>query len=343
MGVGTEAGERLEVRRVAPRAAGVSRIASVDQYRGYAIFGMILVNYLGKFEVMPWQFKHHHYGMSYADTIAPLFIFVVGMGFRLSYQRRVDRDGYWPATWRALRRYVVLILIGIVLYGPARDNWRYWWDALVDIGFGGILALPFMLRSKSVRAGAALGYLAVYQALYVWTGYGEWTMARSIDGGPLGILSWAAILLFGTIAYDLIETRETKRIVWGCIGWGVALCVAGWLLKLEWAGVKSAWPFTQRGMTAPYPLYSAGLCFLMYLPFYWICDVKGWRIPHLAVLGMNPLVIYIVQQALLEMHGTFVVPKDSGVVMALVGFAALYLACYAVAWRLATDKIVIKI
>lgn len=323
-----------------PRAAS-PRIASIDHYRGYAIFGMIWVNYLGQFDSMPWQFKHHRFGMSYADTIAPLFIFVVGMGFRLSYQRRVEKDGYWPATWRAFKRYLVLIGVGIVLYGPM--NWQWWWDALVDIGFGGVLALPFMLRSQAVRAGAAIAYLIVYQVVFMASGYGEWTMKNSIDGGPLGVISWAPILLFGTIAYDLIATRDNKKILYGCIGWGVALCVLGWIFKLPWGELKTEWPFTQRGMTAPYPLYSTGLCFLMYLPFYWICDIKNWRIPMLTVLGMNPLVIYIVQYAVLELYDTFIVPEDSGPALALAGFTAFYLACYAVAWRLYKDNVVIKL
>ena len=265
------------------------------------------------------------------------------MGFRLSYQRRVQKDGYRLATQRALRRYLVLILVGIVLYGPALDNWRYWWDALVDIGFAGILALPFMLRTVPVRTTAAVVYLVMYQILYMTTGYGEWTMDRSIDGGPLGILAWAPILLFGTIAYDLIATQNRRTIVAGCLAWGIALCAAGWILKLGWGDVKEPWPFTQRGMTAPYPLYSTGLCFLTYLPFYWICDVKGWRIPMLTILGLNPLVFYMVQQALLDMHGTFIVPEDSGPLMAVAGFAALILACYAVAWRLYKDNVVIKL
>lgn len=53
------------------------RIASIDQYRGNAVFGMIFVNFLGQFDSMPSMLKHHHYGMSYADTIAPLFMFAV--------------------------------------------------------------------------------------------------------------------------------------------------------------------------------------------------------------------------------------------------------------------------
>lgn len=320
-----------------------ARIASIDQYRGYAFFGMILVNYLGDFDSMPWQFKHHHYGMSYADTIAPLFMFVVGMGFRLSFMRRAAEDGLPKASLAALRRYVVLILVGIVLYGPALDNWRYWWDALVDIGFAGILALPVLTRGVGVRAGLAVVYLAVFQFAYSNLGYGEWTMARSIDGGPLGILPWASILLFGTVAYDLIATRDSRRIVRGCLAWGLVLCAAGWLLKVEWPGIKAEWPFSQRGMTVPYPLYSTGLCFLMYLPFYFICDVKGWRIPHLTVLGMNCLVLYLVQQALGDMHGPLVVPEDAGIGMAVFGFVVFYLICYAVAWRLYKDKVVIKL
>lgn len=324
-------------------ATAPTRIASIDNYRGYAVFGMIFVNYLGGFDSMPWQFKHHHYGMSYADTIAPLFMFVVGMGLRLSLQRRIAQDGPARAYMAALRRYITLIGVGIVLYGPSLDNWRYWWDALVDIGFAGILALPFLMRGVGVRTAAALGYLVLFQALYMTTGYGEWTMPKSIDGGPLGPLSWATILLFGTIAYDIIADGDRSRMVWKCVAWGLVLCVAGWLLRIEWPGLKAEWPFTQRGMTAPYPLYSTGLCFLMYLPFYYVCDVKGWKIPHLSALGVNPLVVYIVQQALGEMHGAFIVAEDSGIAMACVGFAAFYLSCYAVAWRLHRDRIVIKL
>ena len=69
------------------------RILSLDQYRGYAIFGMILVNYLGNFDAMPEQFRHHRDWFSYADTIAPIFMFVVGMGFRMSFGRRAAKIG----------------------------------------------------------------------------------------------------------------------------------------------------------------------------------------------------------------------------------------------------------
>lgn len=319
------------------------RISSIDHYRGYAIFGMILVNYLGGFDSMPWQLKHHDYGMSYADTIAPLFMFVVGMGMRPSLQRRIARDGYVQAYSAALRRNLALVVVGIILYGPRLENWRYWWDALVDIGFAAVLALPVLTRSSVVRVTAAFGYLAVFQVVFLSTGYGEWTMSNSIDGGPLGPLSWVSLLLFGTVMQDLIASGEKRRIFIGCLAWGLALSAAGWMLRAGWPGVKSEWPFTQAGMTAPYPLYSAGLCFLAYLPFYWLCDVKNLNIPHLRTLGMNALVIYIVQLVLGDLHGSFVVAPTSQPTMALAGFAAFYLACYAVAWRLRKDGVFIRL
>lgn len=322
-------------------AKGLKRIVSLDEFRGYAILGMIFVNYVGQFGVMPQLFKHRHGTMSYADTIAPAFMFVVGMGFRLSMLRRVEKIGLWPARWKAFKRYVILILVGIVLYGPM-SYWRDWWDALVDIGFAGLLALPFIEKKIHFRLTAAAFYLILFQLLFLFTGYGEWTLQHSIDGGPLGPLSWAFILLMGTVAYDLLATQKRRKIVTRALVWGVGLFVAGWILKLEWPGVKEAWPYTQKGMTIPYPMSSTGLCFLTFLAFYYICDVVGFRFPHLSVLGKNALTIYVVQQALLGMHGTFISDK-SGVIMAIAGFLCVYLLCYAVAWRLHKDNIIIKL
>jgi hypothetical protein len=199
------------------------------------------------------------------------------------------------------------------------------------------------MRGTAMRTIMAFSYLALFQTVFMLTDYGEWTMSRSIDGGPLGPLSWVSILLFGTILQDLVETKNRFAIVTGCLVWGVVLSVMGWSLRMGWPGIKAEWPFTQPGMTIPYPLYSAGLCFLGYLPFYWLCDIKNLKIPHLRTLGMNALVVYIVQAVLGDLHGTFIVVPDSQPLMALTGFAAFYLACYAVAWRLRKDHVFIRL
>ncbi len=324
-----------------PERAAPRRIASIDQFRGYAILGMVFVNYVGEFKSMPEFFKHHADWMSYADTIAPAFMFVVGMGFRLSFLNHCAKGGLNAARWTALKRYVTLVVVGAILYGPL-DPVCDWWDALVDIGFAGLLALPFIEKGAAVRASMAVLYLAVFQALFLYAGYGEWTMAKSIDGGPLGPLSWAFILLMGTLAYDLLVTADARKIITWALALGVGLFVAGWILKVEWPGVKEVWPYSQKGMTAPYPISSTGLCFLTFAAFYYLCDVRGLLLPHLSVLGKNALVIYIVQQALLDLHEGFI-SHESGVLMTLAGFVAFYFMCYAVAWRLHKDNIIIRL
>jgi predicted acyltransferase len=320
------------------------RIASLDQYRGFAIFGMLVVNHLGEFACMPEQFRHHRDYMTFADIIAPLFMFVVGMGFRLSLQRRVEQDGARTAYIGAVKRYLALVCVGIVLYDPSPDQWRYWWDALVDIGFGAILALPFMMRSTTVRAAAGAGYWILYQAIFRFTAYGAWTMDKSIDGGPVGPLSWAPIVLFGTIAYDLIATRDKKTVVNGFLTWGLALSVIGVLFYFPLPGIKERWLFSQTSMEIPYPVLATGICFLLYLPFYFLNDVIKVNIPTLALVGMNPLILYILQNALGDMYGpSLIVAEDAAWPMALVDFAFMYGCCYIVAWKLNKDRVIIKL
>ncbi len=65
------------------------RVQSIDQFRGYAIFGMMLVNFFGHYStkwvdalsieglkdplkfIFGEQLHHHNHYMTYADTIAP--------------------------------------------------------------------------------------------------------------------------------------------------------------------------------------------------------------------------------------------------------------------------------
>jgi len=322
---------------VPPGAPGVRRrIASIDQFRGYAILGMVFVNFVSRFDATPWMLKHHRFGMSYNDTIAPIFMFVVGMGFRLSLMRHIETVGLRTARIDAAKRYLILTLIGAVVY------FGYFWDALTDIGIGGLLALPLMDKSRGIRVLGAAASLALFQCLFSLTPYGDWLMANSLNGGPLGPLSWASILLAGSVAYDMIAAGTRREIVLACLGWGLGLAALGFILKAEWPGIKPAWPFSQYGMTAPYPLYATGLAFLTYLAFYLICDVAGWRLPHLTVLGENPLALYAVHGILIAIG--LLILKDSAPVPAIVaGTIVLYLCCYALARWLHHKKIFFKI
>jgi predicted acyltransferase len=315
-----------------------TRIASLDQFRGFAIFVMILVNYLGYFERIPETMKHPHYGMTFANTIAPFFLIAVGMGFRMSLKNRINLFGRWNSYLNAIKRYLILIIIGVVLYGP--DPVCGMWDALVDIGFAGLITLPFILSKKWIRIVLAFLYLIIYQGLFAFTGYGEWTMKYSIDGGPIGILSWASILFFGTALMDDLHELPQAAFIKRSLITGTILIILGYGLSI--LNPQELWQFSQRSMTMAYPLLAAGLSFVVFVFFYWINDIKKIEIPQLTLLGMNPLIMYILQNVLIEYHGEYL-NRNSAVWIALCGFMVIYLICFTVARYMHRNKLVVKI
>ena len=323
------------------------RIISLDVFRGFAIFGMIVVNYLGRFDVMPETFTHPRYGMTFANAIAPYFVFAVGMGLRMSLARRIERTGKRKAYLHAIKRYLILIIIGMILYAPGLKigEWEQllrmdMWDALVDIGFAGLITLPFILYGKTARITIAFGLLVIYQLLFVFTGYGEWTMPNSIDGGPLGPISWASILVFGTVQMDYLKESSPKDFIKKSLLLGIPLMVLG--LGISYLNPSEIWEFSQRSMTIAYPIFASGLSVLTFAAFFLAADIWKWKIPHMAVLGINPLVIYILQQVLIHFFGGYY-PRDAALWQAILGFAVIYGMCYLIAHYLFRNKLIIKL
>jgi hypothetical protein len=297
---------------------------------------MIFVNCMDHFVRAPWWLHHQRAGMSLNDTIAPLFVFVVGMGFRLSFARQVEAQGWWTAARRSVRRYLILTGIGLVIY------FGWWWDALTDIGLAGLLALPVMHRSAVVRAGYACALLVVFQGIASLTPYGGWSSANSLNGGPLGPLAWSFILLNGTLAWDLTATGKGRRIALGCLAAGVLLVLSGYAFSLSWGELKAAWPVSPFYMTAPFTLIYTGLCWGTLLLFVGLCDWAGLRVSWLELLGRNPLVLYLVQFVLVGVvQGT--VPREGGWPVIVGSFVAVYAVCHAVAYGLDRRGSIVKV
>lgn len=349
-------------RSAPPKPQPPSRIVSLDQLRGYAIFGMIFVNFLHfdwLFNANGWTnpVDHSRNHFSYADTIAPLFIFVVGMGFRLSLGRRIERVGQGAAYLSVAKRYAVLALVAVAFYGPA--YWIDWWDALTHIALAGLLCIPLVDKHAGVRIGAAALFLIAYELIVFQTGYGPWLEEESMNGGPFGTLGYCAMLLFGTLAYDLLATRDDRTVLlWGSVAAAAFLVASVVVYKLvnygglaEFENYGALYPFAKRWSLAPFSLMSLGFCFVAFIFFYYVCEVAGFEFPGLTVLGMNPLVIYLVQYALLEMNGNYFVEwvgersgRGLGYGLALiVGYLVFYGFNYAVARRLRDDNVIIKL
>ena len=74
----------------------MKRLEAIDQFLGFAILLMILANYMNNVSVIPAWLKHaDDIGYTVIDLIAPMFVFAMGLTYRLSFHRRYERDGAW--------------------------------------------------------------------------------------------------------------------------------------------------------------------------------------------------------------------------------------------------------
>jgi predicted acyltransferase len=246
-------------------AAPSERLKSLDQFRGYTVAGMFLVNFLGGFAVCPQIWKHTHDYCSYADTIMPQFLFAAGFALRLSFLKHQQHGGGREAWFRMVRRAIGLSLIAVAWYsygdwnGIVEDwqnkGWmtalaicakRRWFATLLHIAVTSIWILPVIgapIRARVAYAAASgLGHVA----LSAWFNY-LWVNGQSgpggvsgIDGGPLGFLTWCIPAIAGTWAYDVVRAARSApsgsgHVLAPAIGRmiiaGGILAASGWLIS----------------------------------------------------------------------------------------------------------------
>lgn len=219
------------------------RLASLDQFRGYTVAGMFLVNYVGGFAAIAAflpALKHWNNHCSYADTIMPQFLFAVGFSFRMSYLKRRETTGLALANWRVVRRIVGLLLVALVVH--QLDGNYSKWEQVKELGFSGFFTSAFQrdyfqtlahIGVTSLWVVPVIGAGVLVRLLYgvlscvlfvilssYW--YYDWELTRpGIDGGPLGFLTWSGSLILGTFAHDIwksgLKRKTLTMFAVGCL------------------------------------------------------------------------------------------------------------------------------
>ncbi|RUL89113.1 heparan-alpha-glucosaminide N-acetyltransferase domain-containing protein [Tautonia sociabilis] len=236
--------------------AGTGRIASMDQFRGYTVAGMFVVNFLGGIAAVHSVLKHNDTYFSYADSIMPSFLFACGFSYRLSLLRRIEQMGSAAAYRRVAWRSLGLILVSLVVFGVGGgfDSWSEMtprgvlrflaellkadlWEVLAIIGVCQVLIMPVVARSAGVRFGTMVGLSAAHLGLsYLFNydfvqGQPNWmdevwgtTGRRAWDGGFFGLLHWSVPMLAGTLAFDVMTAAGRSRgggaarlVAWGAL------------------------------------------------------------------------------------------------------------------------------
>ncbi len=213
----------MRTTSTSPSTAANQRLASLDQFRGVTVLGMLLVNFFGGYDVCPQIWRHTHDYCSYADTIMPQFLFAVGFALRLTIGRKLQTQGHEAALYmRVVRRLLGLVLISIVIaqVRPRAESWeqlleqgwvsafaeplkRNWFQTLMHIAVTSLWILPVI----GARLPARIAWMIGSGLLHVWLSYlfnFVWcnTPPNAIDGGPLGFLTWCIPALMGTLACD---------------------------------------------------------------------------------------------------------------------------------------------
>jgi hypothetical protein len=236
------------------------RIASLDQFRGYTVAGMILVNYIGGFHAIDAAlkqaglgavegiFEHHNTYFSYADSIMPAFHFAVGFALRLTLLRRLATAGKGGAYIHVIRRCLGLMLLSTVLEladGQRFKNWQdlqygnlvEWladffkcgfWETLALIGVTSVWVLPVITKRTSIRILFIIGSLALH-VLVSYLFYFDFMWAK-----PNGLDAW----------WGAVETKGLDGGPLGFLMWGVSQLVGS--LAYDVVAFSRPWPAVFR-------------------------------------------------------------------------------------------------
>jgi predicted acyltransferase len=295
------------------------RVISIDCLRGFIVSSMVLVNNPGNPDYVYSQLSHvDWHGMTFADIIAPWFLWIIGVTTAISLSRRMKTMSRVAVFGHVIRRAIVLYVIGILLTA---------WPAFVpgsgssvseSIKVMGILqriAICYLLGSALflVATFSARAILAVLLLVGYWfpgpaDGTGPFEMggnrAYLLDRqllGDLGETSSHSLLtvptviftiLSGALAGDLI--RRKGKVLRNCV-WllasGVVMCAVAMLVS-QWI------PINRRLWTPSFALLTSGMAAVALSTIYWVLEVlrlrmgTGWLVAY----GANPIFLFVLSE-----------------------------------------------
>jgi predicted acyltransferase len=313
----------------APAVPAGTRLFSLDLLRGVTITFMILVNNNGDEEHAFSALRHARWnGFTATDLVFPTFLFLAGAALVFSTESRLARGSSRAAiAFHALRRAVILFLLGLVVNGfPA-----FHWETLRIYGVLQRIAICYLLgsilyllsRRVSLQIAFLAGSLAAYWILMRWVpvpGYGvpgrdiplldpnanlvafldrHIFPGRLYEGvrdpeGMLSTLPAMGTLFLGVITARWLRcVRSLREKLLGLIAAGAMALAAG--------GVWDLWfPINKKLWTSSYVLWAGGWSLLVLAFCFWLVEirrVKRGLWPWLA-FGTNAISAYVFAELL---------------------------------------------
>jgi predicted acyltransferase len=308
-----------------------NRIVSIDALRGFTMVFIIgSEKFLSSFykgwpnsftKILADNMEHAGWeGFYFLDLIFPLFLFLTGLILPTVFTRRIEKGESLSRLYlHILRRTLVLIFLGLVIYGLLCFNWdtMRWSTLLGRIGIcyfiASLLVIYTNWKIQTIIVSVILiGYGAAVMFIPV-PGYGAgvlttegclttWLDQKLIPSklglglydrqGVLSTFTRLASCLIGVLAgHWLYSKRTVNQKTIGFILGGVVMLAAGWIWGQYFFFSRNIW-------TSSFVLYSAGWCLLLFALFYWVIDIQGYKkwTFFFVVVGMNAITIWVGQR-----------------------------------------------
>ncbi len=295
-----------------------NRLISLDALRGFTIAAMIMVNFPGNEQYVFFTLRHTKWnGLSFTDTIAPLFLFVVGVSIVYVYTKRLGLGVHKPSLYQKIAfRSFKIFAVGVFLnLMPDFDfNNLRWTGTLQRIALVFLFcALLFLNTNWKQQAWiAAVLLLGYWLALTLIPTPGEgkvilepganivaWVDSKLLPGkmwqgtwDPESILSTIPSIVTGITGMLagrlMISTFSPNEKVNYMMTVGLLAVVAGYFWGLTFPVNENLW-------TSSFVLVTSGLASLLLGAMFFVVDILGIRKgaqPGI-IFGANAITVYV--------------------------------------------------
>jgi len=280
----------------ASQTAPSTRLQFLDACRALAVLAMLFANMMNVFLHRVPEVLSHNEGdrLRLFDFPAPMFQFLIGVSLVLFLQKRGVR-GLRPlvAQGTAVRRFVLLILLGIALdcFGSLKSSPQ--WGVLQTLGLGGVAATLLAYLPDSIVGAVAVAVLVVFSGAF----NGE------VHHSPLAALAFVPLTLGGVLVGRGLATRAWR----GAFERRAGLVVIGGLAVAA-AARAAGIPFNKVLGTSSFVALASAVSAALLLGTAAL-ELAGFEFPAwLLAVGSNALTAWVLQYLLVYYPAWLVFP-----------------------------------
>jgi hypothetical protein len=265
-----------------------TRDFSIDRLRGTLVMLMVIGDYIAGINWIPDYLKHApDIGFTIADTVAPAFVFVIGLNYGPSFKHRFSENSALAYRYFT-QRYLSLIGIGaIITAGADLADRPTGWGVLESLGVAGLITLTLIRLPTWSRFVIGLAILGLYQ-YFLDTAMLESVLTTG-HGGFFGAISWSALLVLSTAVADIWRKGMKQFLVCNA----ALIAVAAYSILIV--------PVSKNRVSLSYILITLALSSLVFLIVRAIA--KSQKVGLFVWWGQHALGLYLTHLLVLSLFG----------------------------------------